>query len=81
MSTEKTAEQLSKVHAEVLTANEAYAADFCEKANLGFPPARKFVILICMDARLDPAKYAGMAEPVTRCYSLIGDLSQTIGYR
>lgn len=62
MSTEKTAENLSKVHAEVITANEAYAADFGEKANLALPPARKFAILTCMDARLDPAKYAGLAE-------------------
>jgi len=26
------------------------------------PPARHFAILTCMDARLDPAKYAGLAE-------------------
>ncbi|MBA3747223.1 MAG: carbonic anhydrase [Solirubrobacterales bacterium] len=26
------------------------------------PPARSFAILTCMDARLDPAKYAGLAE-------------------
>jgi len=26
------------------------------------PPARQFAILTCMDARLDPAKYAGLAE-------------------
>jgi carbonic anhydrase len=26
------------------------------------PPARRFAILTCMDARLDPAKYAGLAE-------------------
>jgi carbonic anhydrase len=25
-------------------------------------PARKFAILTCMDARLDPAKYAGLSE-------------------
>ncbi|MEX7381177.1 beta-class carbonic anhydrase, partial [Pseudomonas aeruginosa] len=25
-------------------------------------PARRFAILTCMDARLDPAKYAGLAE-------------------
>lgn len=59
MSTEK---HLSKIHEEVLNANEAYAADFGEKANLALPPARKFAILTCMDARLDPAKYAGLAE-------------------
>jgi carbonic anhydrase len=26
------------------------------------PPARGFAILTCMDARLDPAKYAGLSE-------------------
>ncbi|MDK1025503.1 MAG: carbonic anhydrase [Gammaproteobacteria bacterium] len=26
------------------------------------PPGREFAILTCMDARLDPAKYAGLAE-------------------
>lgn len=52
----------SKVHAEVLTANEIYAGSFGIKSELGLPPARKFAILTCMDARLDPAKYAGLAE-------------------
>ena len=35
---------------------------FGEKSELGLPPARRFAILTCMDARLDPAKYAGLAE-------------------
>ena len=26
------------------------------------PPARRFAILTCMDARLDPAKFAGLSE-------------------
>ena len=47
---------------EVLAANEAYAATFGDKADLALPPARQFAILTCMDARLDPAKYAGLAE-------------------
>ncbi len=50
------------VHDEVLQANEAYAASFGEKADLALPPARRFALLTCMDARLDPAKYAGLAE-------------------
>ena len=29
---------------------------------LALPPARQFAILTCMDARLDPAKYAGLSE-------------------
>lgn len=50
------------LYTEVTTANEAYAADFGAKAELALPPARAFAILTCMDARLDPAKYAGLAE-------------------
>lgn len=47
---------------EVLDANRGYAKSFGEKAQLALPPARAFAILTCMDARLDPAKYAGLAE-------------------
>jgi carbonic anhydrase len=47
---------------EVLAANAAYVAEFGERADLALPPARGFAILTCMDARLDPAKYAGLAE-------------------
>ncbi len=47
---------------EVLAANEAYASDFGDKGQLAMPPARQFAILTCMDARLDPAKYAGLSE-------------------
>jgi carbonic anhydrase len=47
---------------EVLAANEAYVADFGAKGELALPPARGFAILTCMDARLDPAKYAGLSE-------------------
>jgi hypothetical protein len=47
---------------EVLAANDAYAAKFGDKGKLALPPARRFAILTCMDARLDPAKFAGLAE-------------------
>jgi carbonic anhydrase len=47
---------------EVLSANAAYAGSFGAKGELALPPARQFAILTCMDARLDPAKYAGLAE-------------------
>jgi carbonic anhydrase len=47
---------------EVLAANKKYVADFGDKASLAIPPARQFAILTCMDARLDPAKYAGLSE-------------------
>jgi carbonic anhydrase len=53
---------MSKILEEVLSANEAYAETFGEKKNLAIPPARHFAILTCMDARLDPARYAGLSE-------------------
>jgi carbonic anhydrase len=53
---------MSKVLNEVLAANAAYADSFGSKADLALPPARRFAILTCMDARLDPAKYAGLSE-------------------
>jgi carbonic anhydrase len=53
---------MSNILQEVLAANQRYAADFGDKAKLAMPPARRFAILTCMDARLDPAKFAGLAE-------------------
>lgn len=53
---------MSKILSEVLDANAKYAANFGEKARLALPPARRFAILTCMDARLDPAKFAGLSE-------------------
>jgi carbonic anhydrase len=53
---------MSKILQEVLAANQKYAANFGDKAKLAMPPARHFAILTCMDARLDPAKFAGLAE-------------------
>src|SRR5882672_11216408 len=53
---------MSKVLEEVLAANARYAQSFGDKGKLALPPARKFAILTCMDARLQPAKFAGLAE-------------------
>lgn len=53
---------MSNIVEEVLSANAAYAASFGDKANLPMPPGRHFAILTCMDARLDPAKFAGLSE-------------------
>ena len=47
---------------EVIAANDSYAKSFGSKGSLALPPARHFAILTCMDARLDPAKYAGLSE-------------------
>jgi carbonic anhydrase len=53
---------MSQILSEVLEANRKYSQSFGAKAKLAMPPARRFAILTCMDARLDPAKYAGLAE-------------------
>ena len=53
---------MSKVLDEVLTANADYAANFGDKGQLPMPPGRHFAVLTCMDARLDPAKFAGLSE-------------------
>ena len=53
---------MSEVLDEILAANRRYSQSFGEKSNLALPPARHFAVLTCMDARLDPAKFAGLAE-------------------
>src|SRR6202040_4469775 len=53
---------MSKILTEVLEANAKYSEDFTDKGKLAMPPARRFAILTGMDARLDPAKFAGLAE-------------------
>jgi carbonic anhydrase len=45
---------MAPVLQEVLAANEAYAASFGDKGKLAMPPARRFAILTCMDARTPP---------------------------
>jgi carbonic anhydrase len=53
---------MSKVLDEVLNANKAYAEKFGDLGKLAMPPARRFAILTCMDARLLPEKFAGLVE-------------------
>jgi carbonic anhydrase len=53
---------MSAILDHVLAANAAYADSFGEKSELALPPARGIAILTCMDARLDPAKFAGLNE-------------------
>jgi carbonic anhydrase len=52
---------MSRILKEVLAANAAYAKSF-DKGDLPIPPARRFAVLTCMDARIDPTKVAGLAE-------------------
>ena len=49
------------VLSEFLAANHRYRAGFTKGA-LPMPPGRKVAILVCMDARIDPAKVLGLEE-------------------
>jgi carbonic anhydrase len=49
------------VVAEVNAANVRYASGF-GKGGLPMPPGRRFAVVTCMDARLDPAGFLGLDE-------------------
>ena len=53
---------MTKILNELLAANKSYAEKFGTKGDLQATPIKKFAILTCMDARLDPAKFAGLSE-------------------
>jgi carbonic anhydrase len=53
---------MSDIYKQVLDANSKYSASFGDKSKLTMPPARRFAVLTCMDARLDPAKFAGLSD-------------------
>src|SRR3990172_2981587 len=47
---------------QILQANAAYAAAFGERGSLAMPPRRHVAVLTCMDARLQPGRFAGFEE-------------------
>ena len=49
------------VRDEIFGANERYASQF-DKGGLRAAPVRRFAVVTCMDARLDPARFLGLAE-------------------
>lgn len=46
---------------ELVAANSKYTAAFSH-GELALPPARKVALVVCMDARIDPAKALGLTE-------------------
>ena len=46
---------------ELLRANEGYASTFT-KGDLPTPPAKKTIVVTCMDARLLPSRFLGLEE-------------------
>src|SRR5207247_9726967 len=49
------------VRNEILGANERHASQF-DKGDLRGVPGRRFAVVTCMDARLDPARFLGLEE-------------------
>ena len=49
------------VLADVTSANHRYSAGF-DKGDLPMPPGRRFAVLTCMDARIEPARALGLEE-------------------
>ncbi|HEY7197075.1 MAG TPA: carbonic anhydrase [Gaiellaceae bacterium] len=49
------------VRDEILEANRRYSGSF-DKGGLPAPPARRFTVITCMDARIDPARALGLEE-------------------
>src|ERR1700680_639388 len=47
---------------ELLANNEAYVAEFGDKADLPLPPAAKTAVVACMDARLNVYDALGLRE-------------------
>jgi carbonic anhydrase len=46
---------------DLIKANESYAASFA-KGGLPPAPAKRMIVLTCMDARMDPARFLGLQE-------------------
>jgi carbonic anhydrase len=51
-------------------ANEKYADSF-SKGSLALPPARKVAVIVCMDARIDPAAALGLQEGDAHVYQIL----------
>ncbi|GJC96896.1 carbonic anhydrase [Colletotrichum higginsianum] len=50
---------MSDIQKNVEAASENYSSSF-EKGHLALPPAKKYLVLTCMDARIDPARAFGI---------------------
>jgi carbonic anhydrase len=53
---------MNQILESIQKANQLHLDNFGGKGKLPMPPARHLAILTCMDARLDPAKFAGLKE-------------------
>lgn len=52
---------MSQQYKHVISSNRQYAETYGDESELAAAPARKIAILTCMDARLDPLRFAGLS--------------------
>ncbi|KAK2001797.1 carbonate dehydratase [Colletotrichum falcatum] len=50
---------MSDIQKNIEAASESYSSGF-DKGHLALPPAKKYLVLTCMDARIDPARAFGI---------------------
>ena len=50
---------MSTIQKNVESASEAYSSSFTQ-GHLALPPAKKYLVVTCMDARIDPARAFGI---------------------
>jgi carbonic anhydrase len=50
---------MSAIQSNLESASQAYSSTFT-KGSLALPPAKKYIVLTCMDARIDPASAFGI---------------------
>jgi carbonic anhydrase len=50
---------MTTIQQNVEAASKAYSSSF-SKGHLALPPAKKYLVLTCMDARIDPAQAFGI---------------------
>jgi carbonic anhydrase len=50
---------MSAIQQNLEAASAAYSASFTQ-GNLALPPAKKYLVVTCMDARIDPARAFGI---------------------
>lgn len=65
----------------ILEAKSVYVSTFGEKRTLPLAPAWRLAVLTCMNARLVPAKFAGLQEGDTHVIRIAGGSCQWRGDR
>lgn len=68
---------MSAIQKNVEAASEEYSSSFTQ-GHLALPPAKKYLVLTCMDARIDPARAFGIGlgdAHVIRNVSMVHSLS------